>query len=120
MQSHEVHLIFAAVAGAVAYVVGADIYKPRRALLYVLCGATTAVFTAPALADRFGIQTERAQMAFSFLVGLIGVTVTRAITRWFDRNTERLIGELARRFSPSPSGQGSEAEAPEEEKPQGE
>lgn len=90
--NHAVQLIFAAVAGAVAYVVGADIKKPWRALLYVITGATTAVFTAPGLAERFGIHSHPKRMAFCFLTGLVAVTITRALTRWLDRNAERLIG----------------------------
>lgn len=47
----------------------------REQLFNVLAGLGAAIFLAPYLAERAGLSSRPSQMAFAFVVGLVGMNV---------------------------------------------
>jgi len=71
------------VAGGVGAVLGflsAPGDTRRMQAFNLLAGFACAVFVAPYLAERAGMESQAAKMAFAFVVGLVGLNILPKLT----------------------------------------
>lgn len=70
----------AGVAGAILGWLSAPGGTLRMQLFNICAGLACAVFLAPYVAERAGIESKSGLMAFSFVVGLVGMNLLPKIT----------------------------------------
>lgn len=75
--------IFTGFAGALASVLFAkEKLSFWRRLAHIIVGSLVASYIAPAVIDWMGIENERVQLSFTFIVGVIGVGIIAALINW--------------------------------------
>lgn len=70
----------AGVAGAILGWLSAPGGSLREQLFNVGAGLGAAIFLAPFLAERAGIESQAGRMAFAFIVGLVGMNLLPKLT----------------------------------------
>jgi uncharacterized membrane protein YeaQ/YmgE (transglycosylase-associated protein family) len=84
--------------GAIAYALMQENNPPRRTLVHVLVGTTSAIFLSPMVCAYFGLTGDPGVRGVAFLSGLFGVVICRTLIQWAEKYApealSRIIGKV--------------------------
>lgn len=96
-EKSQVYALMAAITGSVTHAMLSEARGWRPLLLTAFAGAGFATFVVPGLVEKAGIVSPYLIGALSWLGGLTGTTISKALLVYLDQHGVALIDTLIRR-----------------------
>lgn len=97
LDKSQVYALMAAITGSFTHAMLSEVRGWRPLLLTAFAGAGFATFVVPGLAEKAGVVSPYIIGALSWLGGLTGTSISKALLIYLDRNGVALIGTFIRR-----------------------